>query len=126
MSHRVLVIEDNEQNMYMMTYLLENAGLVVSQARDGKAGIEAASAEPRPDLIVLDVQLPELDGYEVARRLRAKPSLDETPIVAVTSFAMDGDREMILAAGCTDYLEKPIDPGTFVSRLTSHLPERPS
>jgi len=125
-SHRVLVIEDNEQNMYMMTYLLENAGLVVSQARDGKAGIEAASAEPRPDLIVLDVQLPELDGYEVARRLRAKPSLDETPIVAVTSFAMDGDREMILAAGCTDYLEKPIDPGTFVSRLTSHLPERPS
>ena len=123
MTHRVLVIEDNEQNMYMITYLLEHAGMAVIQARDGKAGVEAACAPPAPDLIVLDIQLPEIDGYEVARRLRHEPELAEVPIIAVTSFAMSGDRESILAAGCTDYLEKPIDPSRFVSQLTRHLPE---
>ena len=124
MSHRVLVIEDNEQNIYMITYLLEHAGLEVVQARDGAAGVTLAR-EQRPDLIILDIQLPELDGYEVAARLRAEESLAGVPIVAVTSFAMAGDRERILAAGCTGYLEKPIDPDTFVQSITCHLTTEP-
>jgi len=120
LSHHVLVIEDNEQNIYMITYLLEHAGLEVIQARDGRAGL-ALACEERPALIILDIQLPELDGYEVARRLRAEPTLSAVPIVAVTSFAMSGDREHILAAGCTDYLEKPINPDTFVDSIKRHL-----
>lgn len=120
MTQRVLVIEDNEQNVYMISYLLEHAGLEVIQARDGRAGVHLAR-ESNPDLIVLDIQLPELDGYEVARRLRAESSLDDVPIVAVTSFAMCGDQERILAAGCNGYLEKPIDPDTFVESITHHL-----
>jgi two-component system cell cycle response regulator DivK len=120
MTHRVLVIEDNEQNIYMITYLLEHAGLEVIQARDGVGGLQVAIADP-PDLIILDIQLPELDGYEVARRLRGAPRLAAVPIVAVTSFAMAGDRERILAAGCTAYLEKPIDPDTFVESVTRHI-----
>ena len=123
MTHRILVIEDNEQNMYMITYLLEHAGMSVIQALDGKIGVELACQEPHPDLVVLDIQLPEIDGYEVARRLRAEPALARTPIVAVTSHAMSGDREAILAAGCTEYLEKPLDPVRFVSQVTRHLPE---
>ncbi len=125
MKQQVLVIEDNEQNIYMITYLLEHAGLQVIQARNGRLGLELARSE-LPDLIILDIQLPELDGYEVARRLRKESSLSEVPIVAVTSFAMSGDRERILAAGCTDYLEKPIDPDTFVSSVTRHLGARRS
>ena len=120
MKHRVLVIEDNDQNMYMITYLLEHAGLEVFQAFDGASGLECAAATP-PDLIILDIQLPGLDGYEVARRLRMESRLADVPIVAVTSFAMAGDRERILAAGCTDYLEKPIDPDTFVESVTQHI-----
>ena len=120
MTHRVLVIEDNEQNIYMITYLLEHAGLEVIQARDGVSGLRLAIADP-PDLVILDIQLPELDGYEVARRLREAPRLARVPIVAVTSFAMAGDRERILAAGCTAYLEKPIDPDTFVENVRCHI-----
>jgi CheY-like chemotaxis protein len=124
MSERILVIEDNEQNMYMITYLLEQAGMVVTQARDGREGIALACADPHPDIIILDIQLPEIDGYEVARRLRNEPALRDVPVVAVTSFAMEGDRETILAAGCTDYLEKPLDPTRFVSQIRRHLPKR--
>ena len=122
MSERILVIEDNEQNMYMITYLLEQAGMTVAQARDGREGLALACAAPHPDVIVLDIQLPYLDGYEVARRLRNEPALRDVPVVAVTSFAMEGDRETILAAGCTDYLEKPLDPARFVSQIRRHLP----
>lgn len=120
MKHRILVIDDNEQNIYMITYLLEHAGFEVVQARDGRVGVELASAR-RPDVIVLDIQLPEMDGYEVARQLRATPSLDAVPIVAVTSYAMAGDRERVLNAGCTDYLEKPIDTTTFVASVARHI-----
>ena len=119
---KILVIEDNEQNIYMMTYLLEHAGFEVLQARDGKTGIELATTNGTPDIILLDIQLPEMDGYAVARELRAIKEFAEVPIVAVTSYAMVGDRERILAAGCTDYLEKPIDPDTFVGEVERHLP----
>jgi CheY-like chemotaxis protein len=116
----ILIIEDNEQNLYMLTFLLEKHGYRVIQARSGREGIEMACRE-KPDLILLDIQLPEMDGYEVARRLRKKAGCETLPIVAVTSYAMVGDRERILAAGCDGYIEKPIDPGTFVEQVEEYL-----
>ena len=120
MSPKILVIEDNEQNLYLTTFILEKHGYEVIQARKGNEGIKLAS-QARPDLILLDIQLPEMDGYQVAKALRTNPALDRVPIVAVTSYAMVGDRERILAAGCTGYIEKPIDPDTFVAQVETHL-----
>ena len=119
----ILIIEDNEQNLYLMRYLLEKNGFTVAAATDGRAGIDAARGL-LPDLILLDIQLPLMDGYEVARRLRRNESLAATPIIAVTSYAMAGDRERALEAGATDYIEKPINPGTFVQQVGRHLAPR--
>lgn len=120
MKKRILYIEDNEQNLYLVTFILEKSGHEVSAARDGRAGIELADAL-RPDLILLDIQLPVMDGYAVARQLRTNPDLAATPIVAVTSYAMAGDRDKALAAGCNGYIEKPINPDTFMQQLDAHL-----
>lgn len=122
MNKRVLVIEDNERNLYLVTYLLERQGFQVCSARDGTSGIERAVAE-RPDLVILDIQLPQMDGYEVAKALRAVHELGNTPIVAVTSYAMPGDREKALAVGCNGYLEKPIEPLSFVEEISRILGE---
>jgi two-component system, cell cycle response regulator DivK len=116
MAKNVLVIEDNERNLYLVTYLLERYGFVVVSAKDGAAGIQRALQE-RPDLVVLDIQLPQMDGYEVARAMRAERELAHVPIVAVTSYAMPGDREKAMAVGCNGYLEKPIEPLVFVSEI---------
>lgn len=116
----ILVIEDNEQNLYLVTFILERDGHVVAQARSGEDGIRQA-AVAAPDLILLDIQLPHMDGYAVAMALRTNPHLRDVPIVAVTSYAMTGDRERVLAAGCTGYLEKPIDPETFVEEVAAFL-----
>ena len=113
---RILIIEDNEQNLYLTTFILQQHGHEVFQARDGREGIRLA-AQVKPDLILLDIQLPEIDGYAVARELRSNPQLDDVPIVAVTSYAMLGDRERILAEGCTGYIEKPINPETFLTQI---------
>jgi len=121
MNPRVLVIEDNDQNLYLTTYLLERRGYCVVPARDGREGVEIAEAT-RPDLILLDIQLPLMDGYEVAGELRRIPALEDVSIIAVTSYAMTGDRERILAAGCNGYIEKPINPETFVSEIEKFLP----
>lgn len=121
MDRRVLVIEDNEQNLYLVRFLLEKHRFSVIEARDGKTGIELASSL-QPDMILLDIQLPVLDGYAVAAEIRKDAALSETPIIAVTSFAMVGDRERALAAGATDYIEKPINPDTFVEQICRHLP----
>jgi len=121
MKPKMLIIEDNEQNLYLATFLLEKSGYEVIAARDGQEGIDKACSE-QPDLIVLDIQLPVLDGYEVAKRLKRMPECKAIPIVAVTSFAMVGDREKVLAAGCEGYIEKPINPETFVQELEQHLP----
>ncbi|OIP16334.1 MAG: response regulator [Comamonadaceae bacterium CG_4_9_14_3_um_filter_60_33] len=110
----VLVIEDNAQNIYLERYLLEARGHHVSEAIDGPAGIAAARAAV-PDLVLLDIQLPGMDGYAVARALRAIPQLDAVPIVVVTSYAMSGDRAKAMVEGCDDYIEKPINPDTFVT-----------
>lgn len=120
MKPRILLIEDNEQNRYMATFLLERYGYEVVAAVDGPTGIELA-AELLPLMILLDIQLPRMDGYAVARELRRNPALNGIPIVAVTSYAMMGDREKALAAGCDGYLEKPIDPETFVADIERHL-----
>lgn len=119
----ILLIEDNEQNRYLATFLLEHQGFAVVHAADGPAGIALASSRP-PHLVVLDIQLPLMDGYAVARALRRIESLRDTPIVAVTSYAMVGDREKALAAGCDGYLEKPIDPDSFGSEIARFM--RPS
>jgi two-component system, cell cycle response regulator DivK len=117
---RMLLIEDNEQNQYLVTFLLGKHGYGVEVASDGPSGIDLALKEP-PDLILLDIQLPQMDGYAVARTLRKHSALADTPIVAVTSYAMMGDREKALAAGCDGYLEKPINPETFVSQVEAYL-----
>ncbi len=121
MTATVLVIEDNEKNLYLVTFLLEKGGYHVAQARDGHSGIQRARAL-HPDLILLDIQLPGMDGYAVARALTTDRALGGIPIVAVTSYAMAGDRERVLAAGCLGYLEKPINPGTFVTDIEQYLP----
>lgn len=120
MSCRVLLIEDNEQNRYLATYLLEHHGYRVVSACDGPSAFALARTEA-PDLILLDIQLPGMDGYAVARGLRDIAALRDVPIVAVTSYAMRGDRERALAAGCNGYVEKPINPDTFVAEVAAHV-----
>ena len=112
----VLVIEDNPQNMYMLRYLLESSDHGVIEAENGATGIKAAQKN-RPDLILLDIQLPDMTGYSVAQSIRELPSLTEIPIIAVTSYAMEGDRILALEAGCNAYIEKPIDPETFIAEI---------
>ncbi len=120
-SPTVLLIEDNEQNLYLMRFLLEKHGFVVFDASSGRLGLIEA-ARTNPDLILLDIQLPEMDGYSVARALRQQEGQRETPIVVVTSYAMVGDREKAMASGASGYIEKPINPDTFVAQVREHLP----
>ncbi|MDP3072399.1 MAG: response regulator [Opitutaceae bacterium] len=117
---QILLIEDNEANRYLATFLLEQCGHGVAHAPDGAAGLDLAARE-HFDLVLLDIQLAVMDGYAVARALRANASYARVPIVAVTSYAMEGDREKCFAAGCNGYLEKPIDPDTFAEAITGFL-----
>jgi two-component system cell cycle response regulator DivK len=125
MSKPLLIIEDNEQNFYMMRFLLEKNGFTVTGAENGRLGIEKA-LQQKPQAILLDIQLPEMDGYAVATELKKHRELDDTPIIAVTSYAMVGDKERILAAGATGYIEKPINPETFVAEIVQYLAENAS
>jgi len=120
MKETLLIIEDNEQNLYMMRFLLEKGGFKVISANNGREGIQMA-LEYRPRAILLDIQLPEMDGYAVARELKKHEELKGIPIIAVTSYAMLGDREKILAAGANGYIEKPIDPDTFVEEIKKYI-----
>ena len=121
MTRSVLLIEDNVQNRYLATFLLEHHGYRVMSAPDGVTGLAMAALEP-PDLVLLDIQLPLMDGYEVARGLRRLDSTAAVPIVAVTSYAMAGDREKAFESGCTGYIEKPINPDTFVAEIERFFP----
>lgn len=117
---RILYIEDNEQNLYLVTFILEKAGHQVIPARDGPQGLALAeSAEP--DLVLLDFQLPGMDGLEVLARLKSSPTTREIPVLAVTSYAMVGDRERFLGMGCDGYIEKPINPDTFLGEVERFL-----
>jgi two-component system cell cycle response regulator DivK len=120
MSNTILVIEDNKQNLYLLRFLLESNGYSVAEAQDGREGIQAACLL-RPAAILLDIQLPVMNGYAVAEEIRRHEALKTVPIIVVTSYAMAGDREQALAAGATDYIEKPIDPDTFVERIRKHV-----
>jgi CheY-like chemotaxis protein len=125
MKRTILLIEDNEQNLYLTTFLLEQNGFKVVPARSGPEGIELAG-RIQPALIILDIQLPQMDGYAVARDLRQNPALKDVPIVAVTSYVMVGDRERALEAGCNGYIEKPINPDTFISQIEKYLKAQPA
>jgi len=116
MKGKILLIEDNEQNAYLVSYLMQARGWEVVHACDGRQGLELAEFG-RPDLILLDIQLPGMDGHQVARELRTMATTAKVPIIAVTSYAMPGDRESCLAAGCNGYIEKPIDPATFADQV---------
>jgi two-component system, cell cycle response regulator DivK len=122
MNKTLLIIEDNEQNLYMMRYLLERNGFTIIGAENGRKGIDLALT-CKPEAILLDIQLPEMDGYAVAAELKKHSELDKVPIIAVTSYAMVGDRENILSAGATGYIEKPINPETFVTEILHYLPK---
>jgi two-component system cell cycle response regulator DivK len=118
MTRTILLVEDNAQNSYLATFLLERSGYAVVCAADGSSALRMA-AQLTPTAILLDIQLPGMDGYAVARALRLAPRLEAVPIIAVTSYAMLGDREKALAAGCNGYIEKPIDPENFVVQIES-------
>lgn len=121
---KILLIEDNEQNRYLAEYLLRNRGHTIVHARTGPEGLKLA-AEAAPDLVLLDIQLPGMDGYAVARAFKSAPALRAIPIVAITSHAMAGDREKCLAAGAEGYIEKPINPDLFVDDVERFLGSPP-
>jgi CheY-like chemotaxis protein len=120
MGSRILVIEDNPTNMELMVYLLTAFGHTTIPARDGEEGVEAA-LRLVPDLILCDLALPKLDGFGVARRLRADDRLRAVPLIAVTASAMVGDRDKVIANGFDGYISKPITPETFVAEVESYL-----
>ena len=118
MKKKVLIIEDNETNMYLMKYILRKRGCTVIGKRSGEAGIQSALHE-NPDLILMDIQLPGMDGLETTKKIRE--NLSTVPIVAVTSYAMTGDRGKAIAAGCDGYTEKPINPDTFIIEIEKFI-----
>jgi len=115
---KVLVVEDNQDNLKLISYALKRAGYELVSATCGEDGLELAQAEPL-DLILMDINLPGIDGLETTRRIRDSEIDGRLPIIAITSFAMVGDRERILAAGCNGYIEKPIDPLAIVDQIHS-------
>jgi two-component system, cell cycle response regulator DivK len=109
---KILLVEDNENNRYLAQFLLEREGFGIEVAVNGRQALEAARRN-RPDLVVLDIQMPEMDGYETAERFKSDPALCDIPLVGVSSYAMPGDRDRALKAGFAGYIEKPINPDTF-------------
>lgn len=120
MTKRILVIEDHEDNRRIARDLLTKMGYVVLEAARGDLGVEMAEVE-RPDLILMDIQLPGIDGYEATRRIKANPELAAVPIIAVTSFALHGDEAKALAAGCDAYLAKPVSPRALLAKIRELL-----
>lgn len=120
---KAILIEDNENNRYLLTLLLEHAGFEVAAAADGKSGVDLARRES-PDVILLDIQMPEMDGYEVAAVMKQDPLLAPVPIIGVSSFAMPGDRDKAMRVGFAGYIEKPVDPERFAQSVTAFLQGR--
>jgi len=119
-THTILVVEDNVDNMYVLDHVLTRNGYVVQQAMRGDEALRLMH-EHTPDLVLMDMQMPGMDGYSVVRALRAQPTLRMVPVIAVTASSMPGDREAILAAGCTDYVAKPIDPRAVLQLIHHYL-----
>ena len=122
MSKRVLVVEDQEDNMQILRDLLGSAGYLVIEAENGEAALASAATE-RPDIILMDIQIPIIDGYEVTRRIKADPTLRSIPIIAVTSHAMDIGQERARAAGCDDFVAKPYSPRVLLAKINRFLSE---
>lgn len=125
MSPRILVIEDNALNLKLVRDVLEHAGHVVGSAATGELGVRAAATEP-PDLVLLDLQLPGIDGHETLRRLREEVLADGVPVVAVTALAMEEDRERARRSGFDGYLEKPISPRALPAQVEEFLAGGPA
>lgn len=121
MSSRILVIDDNEDNRRIVRDLLVSAGYGLIEAATGEDGLAAAETS-RPDLILTDIQLPGVDGYEVTRRIKANPALRATPVIAVTSYALSGDDRKALDAGCDAYVAKPFSPRALLAKVREFLP----
>jgi two-component system cell cycle response regulator DivK len=121
MSKRILVVEDQDDNMQILRDLLESVGYEIVEARDGAEGVKVAKAE-RPDLILMDIQLPVLDGYEATRQIKADPELRTTPIIVITSYALSGDEDKAREAGCDDYVPKPYSPRQLLAKIMKYLP----
>ena len=120
MSKKILVVEDTEDNRQILRDLLSMAGYDMVEAHDGAEGV-AKAAEHKPDLILMDIQMPVMDGYEATRLLKADPVLQSVPVVALTAYAMPHERERALAAGCAGQIEKPIDTKTFIAQLRGYM-----
>jgi len=117
---KILIVEDNETNMYLISFILRKNNYEVIEARSGEDGVELAIKE-KPDLIIMDIQLPGINGLEATKRIRESGADGEISIVALTSYAMTGDREKALNSGCSGYLEKPINPETFIADIEKYL-----
>jgi two-component system cell cycle response regulator DivK len=122
MSKRIVVIEDQEDLRGVLRDLLTSSGYAVAEAADGQAGVAKAQTE-RPYLILMDIQMPVMDGYEASRRIKADPALKPIPIVAVSSFAMKGDEDKARAAGCDHYVTKPYSPIQLLRVIRGYLGE---
>ena len=120
MHKTILLVEDNEVNRRLAGFLLRSQGYEVREATTAAAAFEMVDKE-HPDLIVMDIQLPGMDGLEITRKLKEQPATADIPVIAVTSFAMKGDREKALAAGCAGYVTKPIDKNTFIQEVAAHM-----
>jgi two-component system cell cycle response regulator DivK len=120
MSKKILVVEDTEDNRQILRDLLGMAGYEMVEAHDGAQGV-AMAAEHMPDLILMDIQMPVLDGYEATRRIKANPALVSIPIVAVTSYALSGDEQKARDAGCNDYIAKPYSPRQMLAKVREIL-----
>jgi two-component system, cell cycle response regulator DivK len=120
MSKRILVVEDHEDNRQILRDLLASAGYEMIEAENGEDGVAAAAAQ-QPDLILMDIQLPILDGYEATRQIKANPALNSIPIIVVTSYALSGDEDKARAAGCDAYIAKPYSPRQLLARIKEFL-----
>jgi two-component system, cell cycle response regulator DivK len=121
MRKRILVVEDQEDNRRILRDLLTNAGYEIVEAENGEQALAFAARE-RPDLILMDIQLPLLDGYEVTRRIKADPALRAIPIIAITSYALSGDENKARAAGCDAYVTKPYSPRALLAKIREYVP----
>ena len=121
MTKRILVVEDEEDNRQILRDLLATSGYEMVEAQDGEQAL-AAVDQHRPDLILMDIQLPIMDGYEATRRIRANPANKRIPIIAVTSYALSGNESMALAAGCDAYVPKPYSPRELLAKIREFLP----
>ena len=117
---RILAIEDHEENRRLLRDLLTSVGYEMIEAVTGEEGLTAAETE-RPDLILMDIQLPGIDGYEVTRRIKANPAIRHIPVIAVTSYALSGDDVKALEAGCDAYVTKPFDPAELLAKIREFL-----